>query len=280
MNIQVSKRSASTKSEEMEKTIFKIPGMDCPSEEQLIRLKLEPVKAVQFLQFDLAGRKLTVYHENGLPVIEQSLAGLDLGAERLSSQPAEALPGNEKPAAESRLLWMVLAINGAFFIVEMATGLISGSMGLVADSLDMLADAIVYGLSLWAVGKAYSSKQRVATISGYFQLALALLGIVETVRRFLGQGDVPAFQIMIVISLLALAGNAASLWLLNRSKSGEAHIQASKIFTSNDVIINIGVIIAGVLVYLTSSRLPDLVVGSIVFLIVIRGAFRILKLGK
>ncbi|MCB9334367.1 MAG: cation transporter [Lewinellaceae bacterium] len=264
----------------MEKTIFRIPGMDCPSEEQLIRLKLEPVKAVQFLQFDLAGRKLTVYHENGLPVIEQSLAGLKLGAERLSSQPAEALPEGEKPEAESRLLWMVLAINGAFFMVEMTTGLISGSMGLVADSLDMLADAIVYGLSLWAVGKAYTSKQKVATISGYFQLALALLGIVETVRRFLGHGETPVFQVMIAVSLFALAGNAASLWLLNRSKSGEAHIQASKIFTSNDVVINIGVIIAGVLVYLTSSRLPDLVVGSIVFLIVIRGAFKILKLAR
>ena len=264
----------------MEKTIFKIPDMDCPSGEQLIRLKLEPVKAVQFLEFDLAGRKLTVYHVNGRPAIEQSLAGLNLGAEHLSSHPAEVLPEGEKPEAESRLLWMVLAINGAFFIIEMATGLISGSMGLVADSLDMLADAIVYGLSLWAVGKAYSSKQRVATVSGYFQLALALLGLVETVRRFLGQDDVPAFQTMIIISLLALAGNAASLWLLNRSRSGEAHIQASKIFTSNDVVINIGVIIAGVLVYLTSSRLPDLVVGSIVFLIVIRGAFRILKLGR
>ena len=254
--------------------------MDCPTEERLVRWKLEPMKAVRHLEFNLVEREITVYHENELPAIEKSLWELNMGAMLLFTRPAEFVPAKEQPGDERKMLWMVLAINGGFFLIEMATGLISGSMGLVADSLDMLADAIVYGLSLWAVGKAYSSKQQVAAVSGYFQLALALLGIVETVRRFLGHGDVPVFQTMIVISLLALAGNAASLWLLNRSKSSEAHIQASKIFTSNDVIINIGVIIAGVLVYFTASRLPDLVVGSIVFLIVIRGAFRILKLAK
>jgi Co/Zn/Cd efflux system component len=57
-------------------------------------------------------------------------------------------------------------------------------------------------------------------------------------------------------------------------------MKASMIFTSNDVIINTGVILAGVLVLLTNSKYPDLIVGSIVFLIVVRGSFRILKLGK
>ena len=60
----------------------------------------------------------------------------------------------------------------------------------------------------------------------------------------------------------------------------EAHMKASMIFTSNDVIINTGVIVAGVLVLLTQSKYPDLIIGAIVFLIVVRGAFRILKLGK
>ena len=57
-------------------------------------------------------------------------------------------------------------------------------------------------------------------------------------------------------------------------------MQASMIFTSNDIIINIGVIIAGVLVYFTASKYPDLIIGGIIFLIVVRGALRILKLSK
>jgi Co/Zn/Cd efflux system component len=162
----------------------------------------------------------------------------------------------------------------------MTTGLFSKSMGLVADSLDMLADAFVYGLSLWAVGSTVIRKKKVARLSGYFQLTLALLGIFEVVRRFIGFEEMPDYRIMIGVSIFALIANAVCLFLLQKSKSNEAHMKASMIFTSNDVIINAGVIIAGVLVLLTQSKFPDLVIGLIVFLIVVRGAIRILKLGK
>ena len=83
-----------------------------------------------------------------------------------------------------------------------------------------------------------------------------------------------------MLGYYGLIHNAICLYLLQKSKSKEAHMKASMIFTSNDVIINSGVILAGVLVLLTQSKYPDLIVGSIVFLIVSQGAFRILKLGK
>jgi Co/Zn/Cd efflux system component len=153
-------------------------------------------------------------------------------------------------------------------------------MGLVADSLDMLADALVYGLSLWAVGSTVTRKKKVAKLSGYFQLALALLGLSEVIRRFISFEEVPDFQTMIIVSVLALIANSVCLYLLQKSKSNEAHMKATMIFTSNDIIINTGVIAAGVLVLLTQSKYPDLIIGAIVFLIVVRGAFRILKLGK
>ena len=153
-------------------------------------------------------------------------------------------------------------------------------MGLVADSLDMLADAVVYGLSLWAVGAIGARKKKVATLSGYLQMCLAVLGLVEIVRRFFGFEAVPDFRIMIGVSMLALIANSICLVLLQKYRSREAHMKASMIFTSNDVIINAGVILAGVLVLLTNSNIPDLIVGTIVFLIVVRGAVRILELGK
>ena len=85
---------------------------------------------------------------------------------------------------------------------------------------------------------------------------------------------------IIVVSILALIANSVCLYLLQKSRSNEAHMRASMIFTSNDVIINSGIIVAGILVLLTSSRYPDLIVGSLVFIIVVRGAIRILKLGN
>lgn len=254
--------------------------MDCAAEEHLVRMKLEGMTGVKQLAFDLPERKLEVMHTGAVQPIISAIHELNLDDSYVSTEPADGmqLAGAEKQ--ERKLLIYVLIINAFFFVLEMVTGLLSHSMGLVADSLDMLADALVYSLSLFAVGSSILRKKKIAKISGYFQLTLAVLGFSEVIRRFIGFGETPVFSTMIYVSLFALLGNAASLIILRKTKSDEAHIKASQIFTSNDVIINMGVILAGVLVYVTASGLPDLIIGTIVFAIVIQGAFRILKLSK
>lgn len=254
--------------------------MDCPSEERLIRMKLEGIESIKGLDFDIPSRMLSVYHTGDNNSINESLIELNLGSKLLSTEEAETPFLSQDDQQEKKLLWSVLLINFSLFILEIITGFISNSMGLVADSLDMFADSIVYGLSLYAVGHMASRKKRIAALSGYFQAGLAVFGLIEVLRRFLGFEEVPVFQTMIVISLFALAGNAASLYLLQKSKSKEAHMQASLIFTSYDVLANLGVIVAGMAVYFTHNKIPDLIVGSVVFLMVARGAIRILKLSK
>ena len=263
----------------MEKSTFYIPKMDCTAEENLIRLQLEEVPAVVQLQFDLNQRELVVFHEGSISMIEQLLDDLRLGSKLLKTESAGDVI-IEDTRQQRSVLWIVLLINAAFFFVEMTFGLLANSMGLVADSLDMLADALVYGISLLAVGAAVAKKKQIATLAGYFQMTLAIVGFVEVLRRFFGFAEVPVFQTMIVVSLFALLANGICLYLLQKSKSQEAHMQASMIFTSNDIIINTGVIVAGILVHWTHSSLPDLLIGLIVFLLVMRGARSILQLGK
>lgn len=265
----------------MDKTTFHLSKMDCSSEETMVRTKLDPFQSIKSLEFDLQNRNLNVYHSNQLKEIKTSLEELNLGLQLIGSEPIadESLP--EASKVEYKLLWTVLLINFGFFVIEILTGFVSGSMGLVADSLDMLADASVYGLSLLAVGTTVVRKKQVAKLSGYFQLILAFLGFVEVIRRFIGVDLPPNSQTMIIVSVLALIANSYCLVLFQKNKNKqEAHIKASMIFTSNDIIINSGVILAGVLVFLTQSHIPDLIVGSIVFIVVLRGAFRILKLAK
>jgi Co/Zn/Cd efflux system component len=264
----------------MRKTTFTVSKMDCPSEEQMIRLKLEGLTDITSMQFDIPNRKLDIYHTDNYEPIFKALDDLQLGASFVETNAADDFSSTDTTAEERKLLRRVLGINFFFFALEMLTGFISNSMGLVADSLDMLADSLVYGLALFAVGGTIAKKKNIAKASGYFQLILAVFGFTEVIRRFLGYSEVPAFQIMIVISILALIGNTACLYLLQKSKSTEAHMQASMIFTSNDVMINVGVIIAGISVFLISSKLPDLIIGMIVFLIVGRGAYRILQISK
>ena len=264
----------------MRKTTFVISKMDCPSEENLIRMKLSEFSNIQHLEFDIPNRTLSVFHTGDIDSIQTSLSDLKLGEKKISSIKSDN-PEFNKNQNQKTLLWTVLLINFAFFLIEMTTGLISKSLGLVADSLDMLADSFVYGLSLLAVGATIIKKKRIATSAGYFQIILALFGFIEVLRRFFFTERLPDFETMIIVSFLALIANAFCLYLLQKSKGkNEAHMKASMIFTSNDIIINAGVILAGFLVNWLNSNIPDLLVGSIVFIIVIQGAFRILKLGK
>lgn len=242
-------------------------------------MALDEFQFVKKLEFDIPQRELSVYHEDKLSEIEMSIDKLDLGRQTLSSELVDYVP-EDSANNQRKLLWSVLIINFTFFGIEVITGLIFRSMGLLADSLDMLADSLVYGISLLAVGGSVSQKKKVARWAGYFQIILALAGLIEVVRRSLGVEIMPEFSVMIGVSFFALLANGACLYLLQKSKSKEAHMQASIIFTSNDVIINLGVIAAGVLVYLSKSGIPDLVIGAIVFAVVMKGALRILKLGR
>ncbi len=262
----------------MHKSLFRIDKMDCPSEEQMIRMKLEGSAQIRSLEFDIPSRQLTVYYSGNATPILDILETLNMGTSLVSE--SENIESQAPPAQKSdrSLLWIVLLINFFFFILEIITGLVADSMGLLADGLDMLADSFVYGMALVAAGGSLLLKKRIAAISGYFQMVLALAGIAEVIRRFIFPEPMPAFQAMVIVSVLALAGNATSLHLLRNSKSREAHMQASMIFTSNDVIANLGVIVAALLVLLTGSKYPDLIVGALVFILVVRGALRILKL--
>ena len=265
----------------MEVTIFEITKMDCPSEENLIRMKLDGISNIKNLEFDILNRKLTIFHNGGIKIIEKSIIELNLGEKKLKTKKTDRTYFTED-TNQRKLLWTVLAINFVFFLLEMTTGLISKSMGLVADSLDMLADSFVYGISLFAVGGTLIRKKQIAKIAGISQITLAIIGFAEVLRRFLFESEnLPNYSTMIIVSVFALVANGICLYLLQKSKSKkEAHMKASMIFTSNDVIINLGVISAGLLVHWLNSNKPDLIIGTIVFVLVIQGALRILKLGK
>ncbi|GAL86093.1 Co/Zn/Cd efflux system protein [Sporocytophaga myxococcoides] len=243
-------------------------------------MKLDGIEEIKSLDFDIPNRKLTVYHFGNLRDIEKSIHDLNFNASLIKTESVESLSFIEVSKNQSKLLWTVLLINFVFFVIEVVSGFLSRSMGLVSDSLDMLADSLVYGLSLYAVGSSVSKKKNVAKISGYFQLVLALFGFAEVVRRFLGYEKVPDFATMVIISVFALLANVICLYLLQKSNDKEAHMQASMIFTSNDIVINLSVIAAGFLVYFLNSKYPDLIIGTAVFIIVARGAFRILNLAK
>jgi cation diffusion facilitator family transporter len=177
--------------------------------------------------------------------------------------------------AERRVLRIALVLNAAMFIIGVIAGIVAQSTSLIADALDMLADASAYTIALTAVGRSARFKAGAASVNGSVLLVLGLGVLIEVVRRVLF-GSAPESLIMIGVACVSLAVNAIVLHMLGRFREGEVHLRATWIFTRVDVIANIGVIASGLLVSLTGSRYPDLVVGTAIGVYVIKEAFEIL----
>lgn len=254
--------------------------MDCAAEEQLVRMRLGSLDTVQGLEVDLDQRTVTVAHRGEVAAIATALESLQLDTTLIETAAGGLGQSATRPTAQRRALALALAINTVLFVGEFGAGVFAHSIGLVADSLDMLADASVYALSLFAVGRSARKKRQLAAASGYLQLGLALVGLVEVSRRLFLSEPLPDPRVMVVVATIALAGNVATLMLLQRARSEEAHFQASWIFTTNDIKVNALVIAAALVVAATDSATPDLVAGALIFLIVANGARRILSLSR
>ncbi|QID19710.1 cation transporter [Nitrogeniibacter mangrovi] len=249
--------------------------MDCPSEEQLVRMQLGRSNDVVGLAFDLPARTVTVYHNGDAHAIAGLLAPLGFGHTLLDSGPCTRAPAADHD--ERRVLWQLMAINLLMFVIEIIAGWLGESTGLLADGLDMFADAAVYALALLAVGGAAHRKLRTAHLSGWLQLVLGL-GIVVEVGRRIWFGAEPQPPIMLGIALLALVANAMCVLLLMRHRDGGAHMKASWIFTANDALANVGVILAGALVGWLHAPWPDWLIGTAIGALILHGAWRILRL--
>ncbi len=244
-----------------------------------MRMALERRPEIRRVDADLAAREIAVVHEGAADGIAALIRPLNFGSEivettEVSDLDAVAVPSE---AEEARTLKIVLAINASMFAVEVLTALLADSSALLADSLDMFADATVYGIALFGVHHARAIQLRAARISGVLQLLLALGALAEVVRRAVF-GSEPQAPLMGSIAFMALIANATSMWLLARHRHGGAHMKASWIFTTNDVIANIGVIAAAGLVRGLHSNVPDLVVAAGIAFVVLNGGVRILRL--
>jgi Co/Zn/Cd efflux system component len=176
---------------------------------------------------------------------------------------------------ERNSLLLLFALNGTMFGVEVVAGYLADSMGLVADGLDMLADAAVYGVALLAIGESASRKVRAAFVAGYLQLALASAAVIKLGLALL-HGSEPIVATMIGVSLVAMCVNVIALVTLRKHRHGDVHLRAAWIFSATDVQVNIGVIVAAILVRALESPVPDLVAGAAICILVFRSVARIL----
>ena len=182
----------------------------------------------------------------------------------------------EVPTEQRRVLYLVLWINAAMFLVECVAGIAAHSTALLADSVDMLGDAIVYGFSLYVIGRGAIWRARAAMLKGVIMAAFGL-GVLVQVAVKIAQGLTPTVEVMSVVGVFALAANLFCLILLRRRRGDDINMRSAWLCSRNDVIDNIGVLVAAVAVALTGSPWPDIIIGLAVAVVFGRSAVRVIR---
>ena len=175
-----------------------------------------------------------------------------------------------------RVLWAVIAINGAMFLTEMVAGHLAGSQALKADALDFLADTVTYGLSLAVIGAALRTRATAALFKGLSLNLMALWVLGSTIYQTFILG-LPSAELMGGIGVLALAANLVSVLLLMRYKDGDANVRSVWLCSRNDAIGNVVVMVAALGVWATATAWPDIAVAGLMAAIFCTSSVRILR---
>lgn len=186
---------------------------------------------------------------------------------------------SNRASAQRSTLWIVLALNLALAAGLAVAGVSADSSALTANALDNASDAVVYGISLFAIGRAPIWKQRAAHWSAALLLIFGLGVAADALRRFF-TGSEPIGLTMMAMAAIAAVVNLACLFLLQRLNSDDVNLEAAETFSLNDFASNGGVLIAGGLVMWLDQRWPDLLVGVAVALIAIKGSMDIWRSAK
>jgi Co/Zn/Cd efflux system component len=182
----------------------------------------------------------------------------------------------EIPREQRRTLQIVLLINAAMFLTESVAGVLAHSTALFADSLDMLGDAIVYGFSLYVIGRGIAWQARAALLKGLIMAAFGI-GLLVQVAFKITRGVTPTVEVMGVVGTLAFAANLWCLALLWRRRGDDINMRSAWICSRNDVIGNVAVLVAAGAVAVTGSPWPDIVIGLLVASVFGRSAVQVVR---
>lgn len=175
-----------------------------------------------------------------------------------------------------RRLWLVIALNGGMFIVEMIAGQAAGSKALQADALDFFGDAVTYGISLAVIGASLKTRALAALAKGTSLFLMGVWVAATTLYQVFVLG-VPEAALMGSIGFLALAVNLSSVLLLVRYKDGDANVRSVWLCSRNDAIGNVAVMLAAAGVWGTASAWPDLIVAGLMAALFVSSSVQILS---
>lgn len=264
---------------------YRVTGMDCPSCAAKIEGAARKVSGVEGVNVSIASQIMTLRaHEPVLSEVESAVTRLGYQLARLDRASRSAGRGDDGELPEpshltpayKRALWIVVLLNVGYGLVEIVGGIVSGSQALKADALDFLGDGLITMLGLLAIGWSLAWRARSALIQGMFLGALSLGVLVNTAYRTFVLSQ-PEAELMGIFGAVALVVNLASAAVLIPHRAGDANVRAVWLFSRNDAIGNLAVVVAAALVAWTGRSWPDLAVAAVIGCLFLHSAWSIVR---
>ena len=263
---------------------YRVTGMDCASCAAKIEKATRGV-GVEDVKVSTATQIMTLRTQPGrLAEVERAVTEIGYQLDRLDAPRAsEASDDDELPKdlshitpAYKRALWIVVALNVGYGLVEIVGGFLAGSQALKADALDFLGDGLITFLGLLAIGWSLLWRARSALIQGLFLGLLGLGVVASTIYRMIVQLP-PEAELMGLFGIVALVVNVLAAAVLIPHRTGDANVRAVWLFSRNDAIGNAAVVVAAGLVTWTGTVWPDLVVALVIAGLFLHSSWSIIR---
>jgi cobalt-zinc-cadmium efflux system protein len=191
-----------------------------------------------------------------------------------------------------RPLAIALAITAGFVVVEAVGGLLTGSLALLADAGHMATDAAALGLALVAVWLArrpatprrsfgFARAETLAALLNAAALVVLSLALFWEVARRIGDPPPVDSGSMLAVAVAGLAANAVAAWILMRGgghdPAADLNTRGAFLHVLGDLLGSAAAIVAALVMLATGWRLADPLLSGLIGLLVLRGAWRLLR---
>jgi len=268
---------------------YHVTGMDCSSCAAKIEGAARKVEGVGDVKVSIASQIMTLEVDDpatSLPVLESAVTGLGYQLDRIGEPKAEGAADNDDDdkipdlshvtPAYKRALWIVVLLNVGYGIIEIGGSILSGSQALQADSLDFIGDGLISFLGLIAVGWGLAARAKAALLQGIF-LALLGFGVIASTGYRVFVEHEPQTMLMAGFALVAFVVNVLAAVVLIPHRKGDANMRAVWLFSRNDAIGNLAVVVAAGVVWWLNNPWPDLIVAFAVAGLFLQSAWSIIR---
>lgn len=177
---------------------------------------------------------------------------------------------------QSKTLKIVLLINIVLFCLTAFYGWAANSTGLMSESIDDFGDAVTYALSLYVIYKSNQMKAKVAFVKGCLILLGAIFVLSQVILHII-DNTVPIFETMGTVAFIALLLNFTCFFLLTKYREQDINMSSVWECSRNDILNNVSIIVASVVVWITNLGWADIAVGLVLSLLLLQSSFRVLK---